>query len=88
MGDDFCNAANVADYGVLGTVDLDYVSWGGRWSGHFFLSAFPALFDITHWYSIGLTIAFAASFFATWFVLTTVLPLRERQGTCSAAPRP
>lgn len=42
--DDFCGAADVHDYGVIGSVQHTYVSWSGRWSMQLATNALYAAF--------------------------------------------
>jgi hypothetical protein len=77
MGDDFCNAVNVREHGVLGAVWNEYMHWGGRWGAHLLTVAFPALFELERWYPLGLLSIWVISIAALRFLLQSVLPLGE-----------
>ena len=76
LGDDFCSAVAARELGVLGGVRHEYLHWGGRWAGHAVVVAFPALFDPTRAYAVGLATSLAASLLALRLLLGSVPPLR------------
>ena len=75
MGDDFCNAVNVRELGLLGCVRNDYMVWGGRWAPTLLSCGFPAAFDLTKGYPFGLAAVLGILVASLWLLVTSVLPV-------------
>lgn len=76
LGDDWCHAADVKEWGLVGCVQAYYMHLSGRWSG--FAASCAALAwdgDLVPWYRASLVAIFGFGVLSVWFLVVSLLRL-------------